>query len=48
MFGLAICYGGIAQLLAGMGEFTKGNTFGATAFSSFGSASATTTPRPAW
>ncbi len=36
VFGLAIFYGGIAQLLAGMWEFTKGNTFGATAFSSFG------------
>ncbi|MGH3495800.1 MAG: acetate uptake transporter, partial [Sciscionella sp.] len=29
-------YGGIAQLLAGMWEFAKGNTFGAVAFSSFG------------
>jgi succinate-acetate transporter protein len=36
VFGLAIFYGGIAQLLAGMWEFTKGNTFGAVAFSSFG------------
>jgi uncharacterized protein len=36
VFGLAIFYGGIAQLLAGMWEFTKGNTFGATAFSSYG------------
>jgi succinate-acetate transporter protein len=36
VFGLAIFYGGIAQLLAGMWEFTKGNTFGALAFSSFG------------
>jgi succinate-acetate transporter protein len=36
VLGLAIFYGGIAQLLAGMWEFTKGNTFGATAFSSFG------------
>lgn len=36
VFGLAIFYGGIAQLLAGMWEFTKGNTFGATAFGSFG------------
>ncbi len=32
VFGLAIFYGGIAQLLAGLWEFTKGNTFGATAF----------------
>ncbi len=36
VFGLAIFYGGIAQLLAGMWEFTKGNTFGALAFSSYG------------
>jgi succinate-acetate transporter protein len=36
VFGLAIFYGGIAQLLAGMWEFAKGNTFGALAFSSFG------------
>ena len=36
MFGLAIFYGGIAQLLAGMWEFAKGNTFGAVAFSSYG------------
>ena len=36
VFGLAIFYGGIAQLLAGMWEFAKGNTFGATAFASFG------------
>jgi len=36
VLGLAIFYGGIAQLLAGMWEFTKGNTFGATAFASYG------------
>jgi uncharacterized protein len=36
VFGLAIFYGGLAQLLAGMWEFVKGNTFGATAFGSFG------------
>ena len=36
VLGLALAYGGIAQLLAGMWEFRKGNTFGATAFSSFG------------
>lgn len=36
VFGLAIFYGGIAQLLAGLWEFTKGNTFGSTAFCSFG------------
>jgi succinate-acetate transporter protein len=36
VFGLAFFYGGLAQLLAGMWEFVKGNTFGAAAFSSFG------------
>ena len=36
VLGLALFYGGIAQLLAGMWEFVKGNTFGAVAFSSFG------------
>jgi succinate-acetate transporter protein len=36
VLGLALFYGGLAQLLAGMWEFVKGNTFGATAFSSFG------------
>lgn len=36
VFGLAFFYGGLAQLLAGMWEFVKGNTFGALAFSSFG------------
>jgi uncharacterized protein len=34
---LALFYGGIAQLLAGMWEFRKGNTFGALAFTSYGS-----------
>ncbi|MGA8295957.1 MAG: acetate uptake transporter [Acidimicrobiales bacterium] len=33
---LALAYGGLAQLLAGMWEFRKGNTFGALAFSSYG------------
>jgi uncharacterized protein len=33
---LALFYGGIAQLLAGMWEYKRGNTFGATAFASFG------------
>jgi succinate-acetate transporter protein len=33
---LALAYGGLAQLLAGMWEFKAGNTFGATAFSSYG------------
>jgi hypothetical protein len=36
VFGLALFYGGLAQLLAGMWEFAKGNTFGALAFGSFG------------
>jgi succinate-acetate transporter protein len=36
VLGLAIAYGGVAQLLAGMWEFRTGNTFGAVAFSSFG------------
>jgi uncharacterized protein len=36
VLGLALAYGGTAQLLAGMWEFRKGNTFGATAFSSYG------------
>src|SRR5258708_6463387 len=36
VLGLALFYGGIGQLLAGMWEFKRGNTFGATAFSSFG------------
>jgi hypothetical protein len=33
---LAIAYGGTVQLLAGMWEFKRGNTFGATAFTSYG------------
>ncbi|MDE3087703.1 MAG: acetate uptake transporter [Acidobacteriota bacterium] len=33
---LALGYGGLAQLLAGMWEFKRNNTFGATAFSSYG------------
>jgi succinate-acetate transporter protein len=36
VFGLALAYGGIAQFGAGIWEFAKGNTFGATAFCSFG------------
>src|SRR5919206_1102284 len=36
VLGLALAYGGLAQLLAGMWEFRKGNTFGATAFGSYG------------
>jgi len=34
--GMAIFVGGLVQLLAGMWEFAVGNTFGATAFSSYG------------
>lgn len=33
---VALFYGGIAQLCAGMWEFKKNNTFGATAFTSYG------------
>lgn len=36
VLGLALAYGGIVQLLAGMWEFRNGNTFGAVAFTSFG------------
>jgi succinate-acetate transporter protein len=37
VFGMALAYGGLAQLLAGMWEFRTGNTFGAVAFTSYGS-----------
>ncbi len=33
---LALFYGGLVQLAAGMWEFARGNTFGALAFSSYG------------
>ncbi|MDD4237633.1 MAG: acetate uptake transporter [Desulfotomaculaceae bacterium] len=33
---VALVYGGATQILAGMWEFKKNNTFGATAFSSYG------------
>src|SRR5262245_42212561 len=36
VFALTLTYGGLAQFLAGMWEFRTGNTFGATAFGSFG------------
>ncbi len=36
VFGLAFFYGGLAQFIAGMWEFVRGNTFGAVAFTSFG------------
>jgi succinate-acetate transporter protein len=35
-FGFAIFYGGLAQFMAGMWEFKTGNTFGATAFTTYG------------
>src|SRR5947209_10899512 len=34
--GMALFYGGLGQFMAGMWEFRNRNTFGATAFSSFG------------
>jgi succinate-acetate transporter protein len=36
VIGLALFYGGIMQLVAGIQEFRAGNTFGATAFCSYG------------
>jgi uncharacterized protein len=36
VLGMALAFGGLAQLFAGMWEFRTGNTFGAVAFSSFG------------
>lgn len=36
VIGLALFYGGLAQLAAGMWEFKKNNTFGAVAFTSYG------------
>ena len=36
VIGLAIFYGGLVQLIAGVQEFRAGNTFGATAFCSYG------------
>jgi uncharacterized protein len=36
VLGVALAYGGVAQVLAGMWEFRKGNVFGATAFTSYG------------
>jgi hypothetical protein len=36
VLGLALAYGGIAQLIAGIWEFRTGNTFGAVAFCSYG------------
>jgi succinate-acetate transporter protein len=36
VFGMALFYGGIAQVIAGIWEFGNKNTFGATAFTSYG------------
>jgi hypothetical protein len=33
---MGLCYGGAAQIIAGIMEFKKGNTFGTTAFISYG------------
>ena len=35
VIGLALFYGGLVQLVAGIQEFRQGNTFGATAFCSY-------------
>src|SRR6266700_3954337 len=35
VIGLALFYGGLVQLVAGIQEFRAGNTFGATAFCSY-------------
>lgn len=37
IMGMGVFYGGIAQLIAGILEFRQGNTFGGTAFVSYGS-----------
>jgi hypothetical protein len=36
ILGMGIFYGGIAQIIAGILEYKKGNTFGTTAFTSYG------------
>ena len=36
IIGMGIFYGGIAQIIAGIMEWRKGNTFGTTAFTSYG------------
>lgn len=33
---MGLCYGGLAQIIAGILEYRKGNTFGVTAFTSYG------------
>jgi succinate-acetate transporter protein len=36
ILGMGIWYGGVAQIIAGIMEWKKGNTFGTTAFTSYG------------
>ena len=36
ILGMGVFFGGLAQLMAGVMEFSKGNTFGTVAFSSYG------------
>jgi succinate-acetate transporter protein len=36
ILGMGICYGGLAQIIAGIMEWKKNNTFGTTAFCSYG------------
>jgi succinate-acetate transporter protein len=36
IFAMGLTYGGLAQVIAGIMEFRKGNTFGTIAFSSYG------------
>ncbi len=36
IMGMGICYGGLAQVIAGIMEWKKNNTFGTTAFTSYG------------
>jgi uncharacterized protein len=36
VIGCALAYGGLGQIIAGLWEYKNGNTFGATAFSSYG------------
>ncbi len=36
ILGMGICYGGVAQIIAGIMEWKKNNTFGTTAFCSYG------------
>ena len=36
IFAMGLVYGGLAQVLAGVMEYKKGNTFGTLAFTSYG------------